>query len=72
MNDIPKSDKLFSILHRAGWSIGDIAFAGQEGISWLVYGTNGDHLIQVHGKSKEEAWKQACRQADALGMVHPV
>jgi hypothetical protein len=61
MIDIPKTDKLFLILHRAGWSIGDTAFAGKEGLSWLIYGTSGDHLIQVHGNTKEDAWKQACR-----------
>jgi hypothetical protein len=26
---------------------GEVAFMGQEGLSWPVYGTNGDHLIQV-------------------------
>ncbi|MGA2701633.1 MAG: hypothetical protein ABSH35_11120 [Isosphaeraceae bacterium] len=57
MDEIPKTDKLFLILHRAGWSIGDTAFVGKEGISWLVYGTKGDHSIQAKGKSQVEAWK---------------
>jgi hypothetical protein len=30
-----ETDRLFLILHRAGWSIGDTAFAGKDGISWL-------------------------------------
>ena len=47
MNNIPETDKLFLVLHRAGWSIGDTAFAGKDGISWLVYGTKDDHSIQV-------------------------
>ena len=72
MNDIPKTDKLFLILHRAGWSIGDTAFVGKEGISWLVYGTKGDHSIQANGKTQVEAWKQACRQAEEMGLVQPV
>ena len=72
MNDIPKTDKLFLILHRAGWSIGDTAFAGKEGISWLVFGTKGDHSIRANGKTQEEAWKQACRQAEEMGLVQPV
>jgi len=68
-----KTDKLFLILHRAGWSIGDTAFAGKEGISWLVFGTKGDHSIRAEGKSQEEAWwKQACRQAEEMGLVQPV
>jgi len=57
MDEIPKTDKLFLILHRAGWSIGDTAFVGKQGISWLVYGTKGDHSIQAKGKSQVEAWK---------------
>jgi len=57
VEEIPKTDRLFLIVHRAGWSIGDTAFAGKEGISWLVYGTKGDHSIQAKGKSQVEAWK---------------
>jgi hypothetical protein len=64
-----KTDRLFLILHEAGWSIGDTAFAGKDGISWLVYGTNGDHAIQATGQTQEEAWKQACRQAEEMGLV---
>jgi len=45
MSEIPKTDNLFLILHRAGWSTGYTAFVGKEGISWLVYGTKGDHSI---------------------------
>ena len=45
MDDIPKTDKLFLILHHAGWSIGVTAFVGKEGISWLVYGTRGDYYV---------------------------
>ncbi len=72
MDDISKTDKLFVILHRAGWSIGDTAFTGKQGISWLVYGTKGDHSIQTNGTTQVEAWKQACRQAEEMGLVQPV
>ncbi len=46
MSEIPITDKLFLILHRAGWSVGDTAFVGKQGISWLVYGRKGDHSIR--------------------------
>ena len=72
MEEIPKTDRLFLILHKAGWSIGDTAFVGKEGISWLVYGTRGDHSIRAEGKSQVEAWKDACRQAEEMGLVQPV
>ena len=71
MDDIPKTDKLFLILHRAGWSIDCTAFAGKEGISWLIFGTNGDHSIRANVKTEVEAWKQACRQAEEMGLVQP-
>ena len=71
MEEIPKTDSLFLILHQAGWSIGDTAFTGKDGISWLVYGTKGDHSIGAEGKSQEEGWKQACRQAEEMGLVQP-
>ena len=60
MDDIPKTDKLFLILHSSGWSIGDTSFAGKEGISWLVYGMKCDHSIRADGKRQVEFWKQAC------------
>jgi len=72
VEEIPKTDKLFLMLHRAGWSIGVTAFVGKEGMSWLVFGTNGDHSIRAEGKSQEEAWRNACRQAEEMGLVQPV
>ena len=72
MDEIPKTDKLFLILHKAGWSVGDTAFVGKEGISWLVYGTRGELSLRAEGKSQTEAWKNACRQAEEMGLVQPV
>jgi hypothetical protein len=56
-----KSERLFLLLHEAGWSMPDTAFAGVEGITWLMYGTNGDFSIQANGRSREEACRQATR-----------
>ena len=72
VDEMRKTDKLFLILHRAGWSIDCTAFAGKEGLSWLVYGTNSNYSIQANGKTQEEAWKQACRQAEEMRLVQPV
>ena len=72
MNPIPKTDQLFQILNRAGWSIACTAFTDKGGLSWLVCGTHGDHQIQANGNTQGEAWKRACRQAEELGLVHPV
>lgn len=72
MEETPKTDRLFLILHKAGWSVGDTAFVGKEGISWLVYGTRCELSLRGEGKSREEAWKQASRQAEEMGLVQPV
>jgi hypothetical protein len=72
MEKIPKTDELFLILHKTGWSIGDTAFVDKERITWLVYGTLGDHSIRAAGTSQDEAWKQACRQAEEMRLVQPV
>src|SRR5215471_2420959 len=38
MSNFPSVDESFDRLHRAGWSVGEIATAG----AWVVSGTNGD------------------------------
>jgi hypothetical protein len=57
------------VLHRAGWSIGDTAFAGPGGVVWLVYGTKGGHELRAEALGQVEAWRRACRQAEALGPI---
>jgi hypothetical protein len=38
-------------LHRAGWSIGEVAAS----TVWIITGTNGDNMIKAEGKSQAEA-----------------
>jgi hypothetical protein len=71
MNVIRRSDELFRVLHRAGWSIGDTAFAGPWGMTWLVYGTQGGYELRAEAASRTEAWEEACRQAVDLGLIDP-
>jgi hypothetical protein len=72
MNVIRRSDELFRLLHRAGWSIGDTAFAGPGGLTWLVYGTQGGYELRVEAARRTEAWEEACRQAESLGLIDPL
>jgi hypothetical protein len=72
MNVVRKSDDLFQLLHRAGWSIGDTAFAGQAGLTWLVYGTQGGYELRAENSKRTEAWKHACRQATENGLIDPL
>ena len=62
-------DEDFDDLHRAGWSIGDIAFHGSTGVVWLVWGSNGENLIRAEGATRAEAWWRALEQVKAVGMI---
>ena len=62
------SDLALLRLKRAGWSVGDTAFAGTKGITWLVSGINGENLIRAWGPTQSSAWEEAIRQAMELGM----
>jgi hypothetical protein len=63
------SDERFHILHRAGWSIGDTACIDADGMYWLVYSTQGGSAIRVEARDRGAAWKKACREAKALGLI---
>jgi hypothetical protein len=57
-------------LHRAGWSIGDVAaHDGAGGMLWIVSGSNGENLIRAEGSTRAEAWVRAVEQARTLGML---
>src|SRR5436190_23983393 len=61
--DHPSSDESFDRLHRAGWSVGEVATAS----GWLVTGTNGENAIHARGATQAEAWWEACEQARVVG-----
>jgi hypothetical protein len=69
MSRILPSDESFASLHRAGWSAGDVGILTAAGPAWLVSGANGENVIEARGSTQAEAWDQACRQAEALGML---
>jgi hypothetical protein len=68
---MPPSDiESLSRLHRAGWSIGDVAFRdGAGGLTWIASGSNGENLIRAEGTTRDEAWARAVDQARAVGML---
>jgi hypothetical protein len=46
-------DHCLEQLHAAGWSVGDTAFVTEAGtLSWLVYGTNGENVVQGKGETR--------------------
>jgi hypothetical protein len=69
-NRTGQADAALARLHRAGWSVGDAAFHdGAGGLSWLVWGSNGENLIRAEGATRDEAWGRAIGQARWLGTL---
>jgi hypothetical protein len=61
----PTVDDCRNRLHRAGWSVGEVA----SGTRWLINGANGENVLRAEGKTQAEAWHRACEQAAAVGML---
>jgi hypothetical protein len=64
----PPAEESRERLHRAGWSVGEVATAGGK---VLVTGTNGENAVSASGATPDEAWHSACQQAVAVGMLAP-
>src|SRR5262249_17672955 len=60
-------DEALDRLHRAGWSAGDVVAGG----TWIVFGHNGENLMHATGRTQAIAWRHACEQAAAVGMLAP-
>ena len=55
MSTYPSVDESRDRLHRAGWSVGEVAGAR----TWVVSGTNGENAICAEGADQAEAWWRA-------------
>jgi hypothetical protein len=64
---MPTIDECLGRLKRAGWSVGHAAF----GARWQVDGTNGENVLLACAETLEEAYRLACAQARAVGMLAP-
>jgi hypothetical protein len=63
-------DDCLAQLLASGWSVGDTAFTTEtRELVWLVWGTNGENVIRAEGPTQAEAWRMACDQARAVGML---
>ena len=62
------SDKAHSILHEAGWSVGDVALADPETgkKTWLVYCHRNSIEIVGKASTQDGAWIDAVRLAENI------
>ena len=65
MPTYPTVDECRERLHRAGWSVGEVAGV----FTWLVTGSIGENAIRAEGHTQAAAWWAACVQARAVGML---
>jgi hypothetical protein len=63
----PDSDDCFARLKVAGWSVGEVGTAS----GWFVEGFNGENLLRAEAPTLSEAYRRACDQAGACGMLRP-
>jgi hypothetical protein len=64
-DDLGVVDAALDRLRRAGWTVGEVCC----GSTWLVCGHNGENLIRAEGDSQAQAWRRACDQTAAAGML---
>ena len=70
MDDHDDVDQALKLLDAAGWSVGDTAFVTEAGAQvWLVSDRNGENVIRAEGAAQAAAWRAACDQARAVGML---
>ena len=70
MDDHDDVDQALKLIHAAGWSVGDTAFLTEVGVLvWLVSGRNGENVIRAEEPAQAAAWRAACDQARAVGMI---
>jgi hypothetical protein len=64
---MPTIDECLDRLQRAGGGVGHAAF----GAAWQVDGTNGEDVLIACAATLEEAYRLACAQTRAVGMLAP-
>ena len=63
------TDVYLARLHAAGWSVVEACFATAAGPVWQVDGRYGENVLLARAATQTEAWRLACEQAAAVGML---
>jgi hypothetical protein len=67
--DLLSADECHARLTAAGWSVGYAGVGAAPDVGWLVTGTNGENRVAGRGGTLAEAYRRACQQAEAAGML---
>lgn len=62
----PTIDEMHAVLHRSGWSLGEIACTLSNGLIWQVDARRDDVRIVAREYNQSAAWREAWREARAL------
>lgn len=65
MPSLPTPEECRVRLLLAGWCVTETV----TGSAYYVFGTHGEHRIEVRASTRGGAWRQACQQAEALGLL---
>jgi hypothetical protein len=69
-NSMNSADDCFEALHRAGWSLGEVALKLPDGRHvWYVNGTRGENVIRAQHPTQADAWRDAVDQARTMGAL---
>lgn len=55
-----------SDLHQLGWSVGELAYHGPNGLIWQVQGPRGGETILARAPTQSDAWQAAANQAHMM------
>jgi len=62
----------YPALPMAGWSVTQQSHRSRDGsLCWQVNATWRGHTIMAWGRTRDDAWRAACRQANRVRKVEP-
>jgi hypothetical protein len=62
---------MMQVLNERGGSVGDVRLVGPSGVVWLVTGSREGRTLRVEGATRELAWREAVRRAEADEALGP-
>jgi hypothetical protein len=71
MSDYPSADECRERLERAGFRVREVSRHTAAGVSWGVFADRDGKTVWGFGPTQADAWRDARRRAEALGLLPP-